>query len=69
MDKPKQTPEEKLQAAIDYLGKKYVFHRDQRVPKGNYETVLNRVDVAETVRRYREAQLEPMRRVWKLKER
>lgn len=39
----------KLQRAVQWLGDRYVFHPDNRVKKGNYETHSNRVtDVAKT---------------------
>lgn len=57
----------KLDEALKYLGEKWVFHPKRRIPKGNYETVLNRVDVAETVRRWRYAQEGGINKVWKLK--
>lgn len=46
------THAEKLQAAIAGLGKRYVLHPSQRIPKGDYSTPNNRaVDVAATFAR------------------
>ena len=43
------THQEKLRNAIEWLGPRYVFHQNNRVAKGNYETHNNKVsDVAKT---------------------
>jgi len=46
------TTNEKLEAAIKWLGKRWVLHPSQRIPKGDYATPNNRtVDVAATFAR------------------
>ena len=43
------TTSEKLEAAIKWLGKRWVLHPSQRIPKGDYSTNNTRtVDVAST---------------------
>ena len=41
---------EKLEAAIAWLGPKWVLHPERRVPKGNYEQRVLRCDVAATIK-------------------
>lgn len=43
--------DEKLAAAIAWLGPKWVLHPDRRVPKGNYEQQVLRCNVAATFKR------------------
>lgn len=42
---------EKLEAAIAWLGPRWVLHPDRRVTKGNYEQRVLRCDVAATFKR------------------
>ena len=42
---------EKLEAAISWLGPKWVLHPERRVQKGNYEQRVLRCDVAATFKR------------------
>jgi hypothetical protein len=39
---------EKLQAAIDWLGPRYVLHPSRRIPRGNYEPEVIRTNLRET---------------------
>lgn len=45
------TMQKKLDQAIAWLGEKWVLHPSRRVPKGNYETRIQRCDVAATIKR------------------
>ena len=45
------THAEKLAAAIAYLGKRYVCHPANFVPKGDYEMKHTKTDLAETFAR------------------
>ena len=48
------TASEKLSAAIAWLGKRYVLHPSQRIPKGDYSSPNHRIiDVAQTFARAR----------------
>lgn len=42
---------EKLDAAIDWLGPRWVLHPERRVPKGNYIQAVLKCDVAATFKR------------------
>lgn len=42
---------EKLEAAIAWLGPRWVLHPDRRIAKGNYEQRVLRCDVAATFKR------------------
>lgn len=42
------TADEKIQAAKEWLGTRWVLHPDRRVQRGNYEPHVMRCDVAKT---------------------
>ena len=45
--------DEKLEAAIAWLGPKWVLHPERRVPKGNYIQAVLKCDVEKTFKRIR----------------
>ena len=47
------TNAEKLAKAIETLGSHWVLHPSRRVPRGDYEPVVQRCNVAETFARVR----------------
>ena len=48
------TTQEKLEAAIKWLGKRWVLHPSQRIPKGDYSSPNHRIiDVGATFARAR----------------
>lgn len=47
------TMAEKLEAAITFLGSRYVLHPSRRIPRGNYELPIQKCDVQATFARVR----------------